>query len=143
MAPLGHGVHGIANQVGEDLAQLAGKAEKIDIRPTFARNLDLLRLQPPGIDRHHRIDQLPNIGDLGQGRLTVKAQGLLRHFRDARNFLLRQDGVPGRLRIQRRLVPQQVQQIGDCLQRIIDLMRDGSRKAASGSKFLCLSQCVF
>ena len=58
MPSLGHGVDGIADQVGEDLAQLPGKAVKIDIRPALARNLDLQRLQPPRIHRQNRIQQL-------------------------------------------------------------------------------------
>ena len=74
--------------------------------------------------------------------MAVKAQRLLRHLGHAGDLLLRQVGIGNRLLVERRLVPQQVQQIGDRLQGIIDFVRDGSRQPARRRQFLCFPQRI-
>ncbi len=141
MPSLRHGVDRIADQVGEKLAQLAGKTVKIDIRPAACEKPRICSdVQPPRIERQNGIQQLSDIGHHWQGRLAVKAQGLLRHLGDAGDFLLRQVGIGNGLLIERWLVPQQVEKIGDRLQGIIDFVGDGSRQTAGGGQFFRFPQ---
>ncbi len=75
--------------------------------------------------------------------MTIKAQGLLGHLGNTGNFLLRQVGVAGRLPIERRLVPQQVEKIGDRLQGIVDFVSNGSRQTPGRRQLFRLPQCFF
>src|ERR1700722_9141931 len=105
MSPLAHRVNGIANQISEELAQLPGKAVQIQVRPTTARDLYLQRVHPSSKERKNRIQQLADVCNNRQSRLAVKAQGLLRHFRNPGNFLLRKVCITHRLVIERWLMP--------------------------------------
>jgi hypothetical protein len=56
--------------------------------------------------------------------LPIEPQGLLSNLGDSRHLVLRLFRVGEGIRIKLRVMAQQVQQVRDCLKRIVDLMRN-------------------
>src|SRR5690348_12794216 len=95
---------------------------------------------------HLAIKERQDIGDgftdiyfYRSGGVTVEAKCLLRDVSDASEFLVGDiELVPNIFsEVRRRLG--QVDEVGDGLKRIVDLVRDGGRQATGGSEFLGLT----
>src|ERR1700733_6306513 len=66
----------------------------------------------------------------GAGRLLVKAQRLARDMRDPRKLAIRKLKKLLRAGRQRLMVSEEIQEIGDGLKRVVDLVRDGRRQTS-------------
>ena len=90
-----------------------------------------------------RIQQFGHAGAVRLCRLAVEAQRLLSDIGDAAALAFRHGHVLHCRFIQVAEIAQQVQQVGDRLQRIIDLVRDRCSEAPRRSQLLRLAQRFF
>ena len=74
---------------------------------------------------------------------AIEAERLAGDVGDADQLFFAELGVVARLFIERGVIAQQVEGVGDGLERVVDLVRDDARNAAHGGEALGLAQSVF
>ena len=129
----GHRVKGVANEVGEELAELAGEAEEGEVGWVVALEIDLEGLDAAEVEGDDGVEELADIGDGGEGGLAVEAQGLLGDFGDAGDFLLGELGEAGGFRGEA-LLADEVEEVGDGFEGVVDLVGDGGGETAGGGE---------
>ena len=60
--PAAGGVDGVAHQVGEHLADLAGEAEQVQLRVVVALHVHIEGVEAALVETQHRIEQLRHFG---------------------------------------------------------------------------------
>src|SRR5579862_5944353 len=90
----------------------------------------------------YRIEQLGHIGAMRLGGLAVKAEGLLGEIGDALPFPFSHGDVAQSVFIEVTEITQEVKQVGNGLERIIDLVSNGGGKAAGRDQFFGLAEHI-
>jgi hypothetical protein len=141
-AAVGHGVKRVGDEVVEDLTDLAFKADDGAGDPGARLYLDA------GVEQASEV-QAKDVGDEffrgdggGFGGLAIKAQGLAGDEGDAPQLKVRHVQVMVDVMVVL-AAASKVQEVGNGLQRVVDLMRDAAGEAAYGGDLLALDEGVF
>jgi hypothetical protein len=90
----------------------------------FPHQLHVQGVHATAVEGEHGFDDLGHARVRRKGGLPVEAEGLLGDFGDAGELVGRHLRVLERFGIERLVLTEQVEEIGDGLERIVDLVRD-------------------
>ena len=135
----GHRVQCIADEVGENLTDLSLEAMDVSHRTAEAIDVDVRVGDAALVDGEDVADELGEIDLLRAGGLLVEAKGLRGDGRDAAKFDFSCPDVLARL-LEATGVLGEVEEVGDGLERIVDLVRDGTGEAADDGELLTLQE---
>src|SRR6201996_653200 len=130
-----HGIDGVADEVGEyltDLAVVGLYGGQFAIAPLDG---DRIAAQARLVEGDHAFQQIVHVGVHRPGALAVEAQGLGGDVGDAVELLLRDAQVLLRSLVEAGGTDEK-EAVGDGLERIVDLMRDGGGESSCGSQLL-------
>ena len=137
-----HGVERVGDEVGEDLADLAAEAAEGVLCAQACQDTGARVAQLSGVDVQDLGGQCGGVDLLRAGGLAVKAQGLGGDGGDAAQFDVR--GVEVSADIVGRIAGAgEVEEVGDGLEGIVDLVGDGGGEAADGGEFFVLDEGLF
>ncbi len=89
------------------------------------------------------FEQFGDVHGDGLLRFAIEAERLARDVRDALQFLLGHIGEVARRVVERRMIANQVEGVGDGGQGIVDFVRDDARDAAHGGQLFGFAQGFF
>ena len=136
-------VDGVADQVGEDLADFTGKAEQVQLGVVVALDLHVEGIEAALIEAEDGVEQLRHFGAGRQCGLAVEAEGLLGDLGDAADLVFGHgDVIEGRI-VEFAVIAQEEEQVGDGFERVVDFVGDGSGQAAGNGEFFSLAQGLF
>ena len=134
------GVDGVDEEIGEDLADLTLKAIDaqawLDVRAAG----EALELKLAGEEIDDAVQHGAEVDLAGAGGVAVEAEGLLGDLRDAREFVVGglehalDGGGHGGVCLA------EIDEVGDRLERVVDLVRDGGGEAAGGGELFRLAE---
>jgi len=142
-ATAGGSVDGVADEVGEDLAEFAGEAEEVSGGVITAFDLDAGVVEADAVKAQHGVKQFGDVGAGGKGGLAVEAEGLLGDFRDALGFVFGHGDVVEGWVFEVAVVAEHEEQVGDGFKGVIDFVGDGGGEAAGGGELFSLAECFF
>ena len=135
-----HAVNRVADQVVEDLANVAlvaGELDVLGIGPFYA---DVEVVEAGAIEQQHFFQQGLGVHQHGPGGLPVKAECLGGDLGDAGQLAIRRFQIVAGLLGKITIKPDQVEQVGHGFERVVDFVRDGGGKLPDGGELLRLQQ---
>ena len=136
-----HGVNGVADEVGDDLAELAGEDEDAFMPAVLSLDVDLCRTDAALVEGKDGIDEIADPGGGGARGAAVEAQRFGGDVADARELELRLLEVAADLG--RGVALRQIDEVDDGLERVVDLMRDGAGETADDGELLVFAKAAF
>ena len=137
---LTHGVDGVGDEVVENLADVVLEAEDFGVAVEGGLDGDAGVGQPALVEVKNVIDKIAGADGGGADGLAMEAQRLGGDLADAGEFALRDLDVVGDLLGKVVGLCDEVEEVGDGLERVVDLVRDGAGEAADGGEFLALDE---
>ena len=140
MATFAGGLGCVGDEVGEDLAEFRGESINGYIWRKVRGDLDAKGLEAADHEQEQVVEHLLEVDGVGRLGLAVEAEHGAADLGDACEFALGDIEEVAGLRVLG-IVLQEVEEVGDGVQRIVDLVGDGSGEAAGDGELLVGEQC--
>ena len=136
----GRRLDGIRDEVGEHLTHFARIDEGFERAIVLALDAKIFLHDAAAVEGEHFFEELVDVGADGAGGFAGEVEGLAADLRDALQLTLREGEVVDNDGGQVLFFTEQIEQVGDRLERVVDLVRDGGGEAADGDELLIFAE---
>ena len=134
------GFDGVGDEVGEDLAHLAGIDESLFGAVVLALDANALLQDAAAVEGEHFFEELVDVGAHGSGGFAGELEGLAADLGDAVELALGEGEIAGDGGGEIFFRAEKIEKVGDGLKGVVDLVRDRGSEAADGDELLILAQ---
>src|ERR1700683_2448276 len=124
----------VGNEVGEHLAHFAGIDDGLVMAIVLALDTDVLFRDAASVQGEHFLHQFVEVCAQRAGGFAGEIQGLAADLANALQLALGQGDVASGGCGQILFLTEEVEQVGNSLERVVDLVRDGGGEAANGDE---------